>query len=236
MKKCYGILPGSSGGAIDAVHPWKMPYPISCPQCENNFSVPGVNYPSVNIGSILAPDIQKLMRRSHYWKTNWEQFRLVADSLKGRLKPEIILYPCSGFGKLEGVADGSVCDFERTDEDSAWVVKEESYKALKSTGLQFAGVSASITSNGRHDDTFWELDALPTARLSGNMGEGLCKECHRVDYPEEELALIEASIPVDCSVFRAVEEPSEMIVTEEFVNAVRHLGLTGLKFFEIPVV
>jgi hypothetical protein len=111
------------------------------------------------------------------------------------------------------------------------VLKKSSFEELVAVGLHIASwpVKARFSKRIKNPEDIVELVAHPLAKGAEGQGIALCSQCNRSDYRQRQktlashpCALSEASVPMDADVFRIQECPTNIIVSERFVEAVKN--------------
>jgi hypothetical protein len=115
------------------------------------------------------------------------------------------------------------------------------FEHLRKKGIDVDGwpVNARFSKKIRKPEELLELVAMPVASAAPNQGINFCSACNRSDYngwqgldfhpcPVDAL-----SIPAGCNAFRIIECPTNIIVSERFVNEVQGFDCGNVKWAEL---
>ncbi|MDC0712676.1 double-CXXCG motif protein [Stigmatella sp. ncwal1] len=222
-------------GHLNAKHPWGLPGVEPCPTCRTGGGVGGLEYPCVDLSGLPLPERKKL---SDPWPVSHEEFSRLRELVRPLAPRGAVLEPGTRFGPLVGSGSGYFGQLFMQDPWSIYA-RREALERLREAGAQgLQGCPLNVRFRANRPPELVELqlelhgrfhpDCLPAERKSP------CPTCGNdfLKLPEH-LILATESLPTLVDVFRLAAWPTLIIVTERWVNAVRHLELDGLIFQEL---
>ena len=222
-------------GSCDAGHPWGLPG-VHCPVCDAVWSTGSEAYPSVDVPQL--PEKEKYRARL---EKDYAEFERLREQVRPLLPPDVPLRPGTGFGPLEGTAQG---EFGPLLLQNPWtlLMRREALGQLQAAGVQgLKGCRTQLRFRRKTPPELMELELLPRGRLHPDClppdRPAPCTKCGRRGWrlPDEPI-LDAASLPKALDVFRVGDFTTVLVGTERFVQAVRHLDFEqDILFRELTV-
>ncbi len=213
---------------IDAVHKYSIPGMI-CDICKSKWAVTGIQYPNIVLSNEYAEyEEYYSIRKPYPWQTHHEMKPTTDNLFK-----DMFVLPGTKFGPLQGIAKGRFYDF-------AWLnpwtllVSYNAYELLKKEDIKLPKVAKTkIVMNDKRDFDYYEFQIIPKARILDYPIEK-CERCGRIPITMPDKIKISISPKLlDEEVFRIVELPTAIIVTENFKNIVEKLEFKDICFTKI---
>jgi len=117
------------------------------------------------------------------------------------------------------------------------VLKKEGFERLRKRGVvvDVWPIKTRYTKTVKQHEEYVELAAQPVASAAPGQNIRLCSVCNRSNYPgwNGPCILDESTVPPDIDAFRIIESPTEIIVTERFVNAVQDFDCGNILWKEV---
>jgi uncharacterized double-CXXCG motif protein len=230
----FQLLPDEdnwSKSDISASHMWSLPG-IDCPYCGDIWVSTGLAYPTVE-----TPELKPTGKSTG--AVPLQEFRKLTDSIKDRLSPTQLLKACAEFGPLIGNAIGRVGDF-------AWVhswyllIREERLSQLEQIGFKSPKTSVPDLLFQRESATLLEFEIEPLASwdIKSLKNAYECRECgfFRDGLPGNRFpSVLRSSLPEHADLFRVKQAPAFILCNEYFVEKVRRLKMSNIKFKKMRV-
>jgi uncharacterized double-CXXCG motif protein len=215
---------------IDASHRWDLPG-VRCRECGETWGTVGIAYPAVDLSGLEnAKDYEKP------WPVDWARFEALRAEVLPLLPPEAFAPPGTHIGPLRGQVSG-------TPGDVAWLnpwtllVRMEVLANLRAAGFRtHAGALAALEGG---EVALIELQIEPHGRLSRRclpMGAPEpCAMCGREALSRPERIVLDDSSLTGLGIFRLCDLNTMIIASEDALQTMRDLGLTGFRFAEVDV-
>jgi uncharacterized double-CXXCG motif protein len=188
----------------------------------------------VDLSSLSSAYRYKILR-----PVTLDEFEHLRKPIADLMPTDSVLKPGTAFGSLVGSVEGKFGDFLWVNPWTA-LVRQEAYNLLVEAGVSMPeGVPASLSFRNSLPAVLLELEIEPLARISRRSLPDLqlCRACGRnpfrvPDHIEVELS----SIPKHVDLFRLREFTTIILGTDNFVEAIRSMRLSGISFEEVAVV
>lgn len=221
-------------GDVTGTHKWFLPGLI-CPACKETWSAGSRSYPSVDLTPVLPLADFKTLRAEPLQE--YERLRELARPL---LPPGALLHPGSGFGPIEGTAQGR---FGALAAPYAWwlLARREALEKLQGEGLRgLKGCRMDLRFRQRNPPELLELEILPAGRLHPDCLPSTrappCSCCGRIDVSLPAQRVLDAStVPAHLDLFRLEDFSTVIVCSERFAEACRRPGLDGVTFRPLSV-
>lgn len=218
---------------VDAWHKWLLPG-AQCDTCGFTWSDVGHQYPCVDVSQL--PEHHEFERAR---PEPFHEFARLRERVRPLAPPNAELPPGTGFGRLVGRASGEFGPM-------TWVgrlkllVRQDALEGLQAEGVRgLLPCRTELRFRKKDAPELWELQVEPRGRLHLDCIPAdvppPCTTCgrHGFSRPDEPI-LDAASLPPELDLFRVGNFATMMVGTERFMAAVRHLGLEGITFRELP--
>ena len=216
---------------------------VQCPRCGEKRS-DGVHVSTLDLGKAGSKELRAAWRELIRDKSDdafdrWPLYERFTALLKNEL-PGTYVSPSIKLGIID-IEVGKLADLAAPGLGIV-VLKEAVFGRLREEGLAIAAwpVKARYTSTVKHPEPYVELAAQPLASAAPGQNIRLCPICNRSNYvgwgPNRTIVpciLDESSVPPNCDAFRIIECPTNIIVTERFVNKVRDLDCGNILWTEV---
>jgi hypothetical protein len=217
---------------------------VFCERCKRRSGEPAANFPALSVPQHLEKCLEANEKRK---PITVDEYRIIRDQvLSANGRNDLILPPLSGVGVFEAkLLVGRLYDF-------AWInswtplISKEALRRLadKNINLKIGGLQ--LTCGAGNIGTHVALQCELAALLAEETIEGLalekcdlCQEYHRksmrvnmMNY-EATKYFKRANFKGDVHLVRLHEWSTFIIASEQFVEAVQDLGLTGIQFDDV---
>jgi hypothetical protein len=218
---------------------------VQCPRCGERRS-DGVHVSTMDPGKSGSKELRSAWRKLIRDKSDdafdrWPLYEHFASLLKQEF-PGMYVSPSINFGIIDMEVDELV--------DIAGpglgilVLKKEVFERLCKGGVIVDAwpVKARYTKSVKHPETYVELAAQPLASAAPGQNIRLCSVCNRSNYAGfapggsiRPCVLDASTVPANLDAFRIIEAPTNIIVTERFVNEVRDLDCGNILWTEVQM-
>jgi hypothetical protein len=215
--------------AIEGMHPFCLPMQ-TCPVCGNYRGYSGICYPSYD-PHVSLKRWTKRLRAGRSQDFTWEEFVAVREEIRKDIKA-FPLPPAASFGKFEGkrFKKPEAKDFVMPTA-TILLARRTTVEKLQSRGHRFTVETVWIKST--EPDEFVEIWAPPVGHLSKKADAKWCDVCERA-FPVDLEIVADLPSVQNVSVFKLADRPSFLVLSDQFVQDVAALGLSGLQWQAIP--
>ncbi|WP_224370555.1 SitI6 family double-CXXCG motif immunity protein [Hyalangium versicolor] len=218
---------------------WGLPG-VACPVCHAVWSTIADAYPSVDLSHLPPQEQEKYLARC---ENDYAEFERLREQVRPLVPPGVHLWPGTGFGPLDGPAQGSFGPLSLV---QPWtlLMQREPLERLHAEGLRgLKGCRTQLRFRKKNPPELLELEVLPCGSIHPDClppeRPAPCPKCGRLGWTrpdESELILDASTLPQDLDLFRLEDFLTTLIASERFVQAVRTLGYEqDISFRELPV-
>lgn len=232
---------------VSGTRKWRLPC-VKCAVCGREWGGVGDDYPSVNLPKGLNPkDYTGRGRR-----VSDDEFKQISAPIRKQIPSKLPPHPGAGFGPYVGDVTGNLQSFATG--LSEVFLTGTALEGLRKFGLKnIVAVPTEIIVRKKQSEELFEIEVSVRAHLSKECIKGKpakrCTSCgffdidladHCFRWPNSgfvdftKVKIRKRSIPSDAPLFKVDQIPG-VYATDEFVSAVKSLGLTNVAFKEIGV-
>jgi uncharacterized double-CXXCG motif protein len=219
---------------------WQMPMVI-CHVCGTEWG-DTVAYPTVECSKLPNENQfeNQFIKNRKCKRVKLDEYISLRNQIQSLLPQNLSIPPGAGFGPLFGTTYGQHGDFTWT-HPAVMMIHPEALSKLIVAGIKMPPtVQPEIKARGKKPFEHLEFQTEEHLRLSERSikrGRPNCPVCGSSGisaFIEPDL-IVKSSIPKDLDIFRLNPRNNYIHVTERFVDAVRSLGLTNIRFepFEV---
>lgn len=222
-------------GDFNATHRWKLPGLSACPGCGATWASVGHYYPAVDLSA--HPEQHAFLKAR---PEPFSEYMRLRELVRPLAPPRAHLPPGTRFGPLEGTARGELGALTWQG-NSLVLLRRDTLEQLHAEGVRgLLGSRALLRFRQKSPPEFFELQLEPHGRLHAACipDDALppCGTCGRLDVSRPEAPVLDAaSLPLDRDMFRVGNFATMIVGTEQLREAALRLGLSGLRFHELPL-
>jgi hypothetical protein len=216
---------------------------VQCPRCgerrADSFHVSTMDPAKAGSKELSSAWHQLVRDKSDDAFDRWPLYERFATLLKQEF-PGMYVSPSIRFGTVDMEVDETV-DLAAPGLSTV-VLKKEIFERLSKRGLKIDAwpVKTRYTKAVKHPESYVELAAQPLASAAPGQNIRLCPVCNRSNYtgftPGGSIRPCEldaSTVPANRDAFRIIESPTNIIVTERFVNEVRDFDCGNILWTEV---
>lgn len=217
---------------------WEIPM-VNCHVCGNEWGDSAVAYLAIDCSKLRNENAFKKRKRSR--RVSLEEFIDLRNQIQRLLPKNLPIPPGTSFGPLFGTTYGQHGDFTWTHPPTV-MIHPEALNKLIAVGIKMPPtVQPEIKARGKKPFEHLEIQTEEHLRLSERCikrGRPNCPACGSSGisaFIKPDL-IVKSSIPENLDIFRLNPRNNYIHVTERFVDAVRSLGLTNIRYEPFEVV
>lgn len=216
---------------------WELPM-VNCHVCGTEWGDSAMAYPTADCSKLPNESKFKQHRKSRI--VSLEEYIALRSQIQQLPPSNLPVPPHAQLGPLFGTTYGQHGDFTWT-HPSIVMIHPEALNKLMAVGIKMPPtVKPEIKARGKKPFEHLEIQAEEHFRLSERCikrGRPNCPACDSSGisaFLEPDL-IVKSSIPEDLDIFRLTPSSNYIHVTERFVDAMRSLKLTNIRFepFEV---
>lgn len=227
---------------IDGDCRFTMPL-VQCPVCKERLGVPAASFPAL----FVPKHIEKYVEPTEDLNPRpFEEYEMVRDEiLEANNRKDLVLPPVSGVGRHEAkLLVGKPHDFAW---DGPWapLLSKDALERLASRNVHLTAGELRLTKRGVPVETHVALQCELAPLMSEATVKALtlekCSFCG--EYKQEKMGVtldncgrcefVKELLPTGKHLVRLLGWETYIVASEEFVEAVESLGLTGIRFEDI---